>query len=216
MQERNVLRAVSTSHHRVRSSDSDLRPYYEEDAEGSEASMYRINDTVQFSLDVQTFVPYQGWKPAPRDLHDVQVSLTMLDPYETVTLAPLPDPVPVDSLGKSQERDVSSSASSAAVTAGVSSAGEATRFTAQVRLPDRHGVFTFVVDWKRQGFTYLFTKDVAPVRPYNSDEHPRWLSAAYPYAVGALSTMGAFLAFTALWLFTPYTEVVPSGKEKSL
>lgn len=169
MQETGVVRVGGTAHHRVHASD-DSRPIYEEDDEGN--AMYRIKDTVEYSIDLQLFTPFKGWGPAPTTL-GAQVSLIMLDPY---VVAPLKATADADK----------------------------TRYSTQVQLPDRHGVFTFSVDWKRFGYSYVEAKDTAPVRPFNSDEYPRWLSAAYPYAAGAISTLTAFTAFAALWLFTPY------------
>lgn len=39
-----------------------------------------------------------------------------------------------------------------------------------------------------------------PVVPPRHDEYPRFLSAAWPYYVGALSTSAGFALFAALWL----------------
>lgn len=181
LQERGVLRVVQTAHHRVRTSPEDVRPSYEEDAAGTEAAMYRVKDTIWYSIDLQTYHPTQRWVPAPSHL-DLQLSIAMLDPYVVVPLT-------------------------------ASQIGDLTRYETSVQLPDRHGVFSLVVNWKRWGWTFISTKDTAPVRPYNSDEHPRWLSAAYPYAAGAVSTIVAFVAFAALWLFTPYEEVAKGKAE---
>ncbi|EPT06254.1 Dolichyl-diphosphooligosaccharide-protein glycosyltransferase [Fomitopsis schrenkii] len=68
------------------------------------------------------------------------------------------------------------------------------------RIPDRHGVFKFNVDYKRRGWTYLQSTTVVPVVPPRHDEYPRFLSPAWPYYAGAISTSAAFLAFCALWL----------------
>lgn len=76
------------------------------------------------------------------------------------------------------------------------------RYAATFDVPDRHGVFTFVVDWKRHGWTYIHTRDTAPVRPFNHDEYPRFLSSAWPYMAGSVSTVAAFLVFSTLWLAT--------------
>ena len=36
--------------------------------------------------------------------------------------------------------------------------------------------------------------------PPRHDEYPRFLSAAWPYYAGAISTSAAFVIFVALWL----------------
>ncbi|KIJ32430.1 hypothetical protein M422DRAFT_52862 [Sphaerobolus stellatus SS14] len=68
------------------------------------------------------------------------------------------------------------------------------------RVPDRHGVFKFVVDYKRKGYTFLHSDTVVPVVPPRHDEYPRFLSAAWPYYAGAISTSIGFVLFSALWL----------------
>lgn len=81
---------------------------------------------------------------------------------------------------------------------------------ALLTLPDRHGVFTLRVKWKRHGFTYITQEDVIPVRPFNHDEYPRMLSSSWPYVAGALSTMFGFSVFVAMWLLMPVKK--PVGK----
>lgn len=193
MQERSVLRVVSTGHHREREHVNDLRPEYEE-TDDSQA-VYRVKDTVTYHIDLSAHdAQHGGWKAAPRDL-DLQVSLVMLDPFVVTKLSATPPSTSVPG------------------TTGIAETTNATtRYSATFRLPDRHGVFSFVVDWKRNGWTFLNTKDTAPVRPFNHDEHPRFLSAAYPYVAGSFSTMIAFLLFSTLWLLV---KDVPSQKVKT-
>lgn len=167
-QERGVLRVVRTAHERVRKSEEDVRPDYEEEV-GVAAKMYRVKDEVFFALELQQFE--REWQPAPTDL-DLQLAVTMLDPYITLPLEGHVD-------------------------------GEHTRYQGSFRLPDRHGVFTLRVNWKRHGWTYVLTEDVVPVRPFNHDEYPRYLSSSWPYIAGALSTMLGFAVFVALWLLLP-------------
>ncbi|KAN0065464.1 oligosaccharyl transferase glycoprotein complex, beta subunit [Thecaphora frezii] len=167
LQETSVVRATASHHRRVRASESDVREDYEETAEGNK--MYRIKDHVTYDLDVSTWVPGQGWKPAPRDL-PLQVAFKMLDPYITTHLV------------------------------AVDTSVAATRYTTTFQIPDRHGVFTFLVDFKRHGWSFIHRKDTAPVRPFNHDEYPRFLSASWPYIAGAFSTSLAFVVFTWFWL----------------
>ncbi|KAI0713611.1 dolichyl-diphosphooligosaccharide-protein glycosyltransferase [Earliella scabrosa] len=78
--------------------------------------------------------------------------------------------------------------------------GEPGRYSVTFRVPDRHGVFKFVIDYKRKGWTYLTSSTVVPVVPPRHDEYPRFLSAAWPYYAGAFSTSAAFVLFVAVWL----------------
>lgn len=177
-QERGVLKVVGTHHHRVRSDASDVREDYEETAAGN--SMYRIKDHVYYSLDVVQHVPDRGWVPADKTL-DIQVAFRMLDPYITAHL------VAEDAANYTHAVEGDTS-------------GAFTRFATTFQVPDRHGVFTLHVNFKRAGLSFVETKDTAPVRPFNHDEYPRFLSSSWPYITGALSTSLGFVVFTALWL----------------
>lgn len=108
---------------------------------------------------------------------DLQVSAWMLDPYVTVPLR------------------------------AVGQVGNATRYATEFQLPDRHGVYTMKVNWKRPGWTYVVTHDTAPVRPFNHNEYPRMLSSSWPYVAGAFSTMAGFSLFVYLWLITGREKV---------
>lgn len=107
-------------------------------------------------------------------------------------------------------------------------AGVPGKYSVTFRAPDRHGVFKFVVDWKRKGFviflviignssflcrwTYLFSSTTVPVVPPRHDGYPRFLSAAWPYYAGAISTSVAFFLFSAIWLAGEVKEAKKAGK----
>ncbi|KAL1947248.1 hypothetical protein VTO73DRAFT_14209 [Trametes versicolor] len=82
----------------------------------------------------------------------------------------------------------------------LSPSSEPGKYAVTFRVPDRHGVFKFVINHKRKGLTYLESSTVVPVVPPRHDGYPRFLSAAWPYYAGAFSTSGAFVLFVALWL----------------
>jgi len=68
------------------------------------------------------------------------------------------------------------------------------------RAPDRHGVFKFVVDYKRKGFTPVHVALQAAIVPPRHDGYPRFLSAAWPYYAGAFSTSIGFIFFVVVYL----------------
>jgi len=74
------------------------------------------------------------------------------------------------------------------------------KYSVIFRAPDRHGVFKFVINYKRKGWTHLHCSTIVPVVPPRHDGYPRFLSAAWPYYVGAISTSAAFFLFSTLWL----------------
>jgi len=79
-------------------------------------------------------------------------------------------------------------------------AGSPGEYSVTFRAPDRHGVFKFVIDYKRKGWTQLQSSTTVPVVPPRHDGYPRFLSAAWPYYAGAISTSIGFVLFSALWL----------------
>ncbi|KAG9126388.1 oligosaccharyl transferase glycoprotein complex, beta subunit [Ceratobasidium sp. 392] len=87
-------------------------------------------------------------------------------------------------------------------------------YRVQFRAPDRHGVFKFVVDWRRKGYTYLESSTTVSVVPPRHDGYPRFLSAAWPYYAGAISTSVGFAVFCTLWLLGDSSQKV-KGKKKA-
>jgi len=78
--------------------------------------------------------------------------------------------------------------------------GKPGTYSVDFRTPDRHGVFKFIVDWRRKGFTALQSSTTVSVVPFRHNEYPRFLSSAWPYYSGALSMSVGFVLFCAVWL----------------
>ncbi len=75
-------------------------------------------------------------------------------------------------------------------------------YTLSFKAPDKHGVFKFVIDYKRLGYSYIDVQTKIPLRPYRHNEFPRYLTQAYPYYVTIFVTFGAFLIFSVVFLFS--------------
>ena len=73
------------------------------------------------------------------------------------------------------------------------------------RAPEKHGVFKFIVDYHRTGYSYIFSSTKVPLRPFYHNEFPRFIPCAYPYYVSVFVILGAFILFSVLFLY---------GKEK--
>jgi oligosaccharyltransferase complex subunit beta len=78
--------------------------------------------------------------------------------------------------------------------------GSPGKYSVTFRAPDRHGVFKFVINHRRKGMTFLQSSTTVAVVPPRHDEYPRFISAAWPYYIGAMSTSVGFLLFSAMWL----------------
>lgn len=133
--------------------------------------LYRKKANVTYAITLQEHETVSG-ESAWKAFHtdDLQLEFTMLDPHYRLAL---PE---------------------------VSSTKSDTTYSTSFTAPDRHGVFKFVVQYWRPGWSYLNTADKASVAPLRHDQHPRWIPGAYPFYAGALSTSAAFLLFTALWM----------------
>lgn len=119
----------------------------------------------------------------------LQLEFTMLSPYHRLALLP---------------------------STSTTTTPNATTFTASIRLPDQHGIFNFRVNYKRPMLTYIDEKDTVTVRHFAHDEWPRsWaISGAWVWIVGVWGTVGGWLAFCAVWLYSskPVTGVRPLKK----
>jgi len=68
-------------------------------------------------------------------------------------------------------------------------------FKLEFKLPDVYGVFKFVVDHNRLGYTHLTSTTQVSVHPLEHTQYERFIRSAFPYYVSAFSMMGG------LWLF---------------
>ncbi|CDK26472.1 unnamed protein product [Kuraishia capsulata CBS 1993] len=123
----------------------------------------------------------------PFEADDVQVEFIMLDPYQRVN---------------------------ANVT---SSDEEKTLFTAVFQIPDQHGMFTFSVDYKRPGLSFIDEKIVVPVRHLANDEYPRsWeITNSWVYLTSAVAVIIVWFAFVTVFIFSGKAPLVEDGKKKN-
>lgn len=80
----------------------------------------------------------------------------------------------------------------------------AAAYSASLRLPDQHGIFNFVVNYKRPFLTAVEEKHTVSVRHMAHDEWPRSyaISGAWPWLAGIGATVAGWLAFVAVWMFS--------------
>jgi len=131
---------------------------------------YTTNDQLEYAVTISRYDADKVKWVPHNGLDDLQLEFTMLDPHVRVDLPAL-------------------------------KGGKPGTYSTRFRAPDRHGVFKFILDWRRStGESYLQSSTTIPIVPPHHDGYPRFLSAAWPYYVGAISTSAAFLLFSALWL----------------
>ncbi|PNH04740.1 Dolichyl-diphosphooligosaccharide--protein glycosyltransferase subunit [Tetrabaena socialis] len=74
-------------------------------------------------------------------------------------------------------------------------------FSLRFMVPDVYGVFKYVVDYSRRGYSYIKLTHQVPVRPFKHNEYERFLVCAYPYYASALSVMLAFFSLSFFFLY---------------
>jgi oligosaccharyltransferase complex subunit beta len=75
-------------------------------------------------------------------------------------------------------------------------------FSASVRVPDVYGVFKWVVDYRRPGYSWVALEQTVPVRPFRHDEYERFIAQAYPYYTAVASMMAGFFALGFYFLYS--------------
>ncbi|KAJ1653354.1 oligosaccharyl transferase glycoprotein complex, beta subunit [Dispira simplex] len=127
---------------------------------------------------------YQVDQWVPFRADDVQLEVVMLDPYIRKTLT------------------INDTSLSSAV------------YTADVQLPDQHGVYSLKIDYKRPGWSYVDQVNVVSVVPFKHDEFDRYLSAAFPYYASAGSLLVSFLVFSIVWLYNKEPSATANKQKK--
>ena len=88
------------------------------------------------------------------------------------------------------------------------------RYELDFRAPDWNGVYKFLVDYNRFGYTRLHEETTAPVRVFRHDEFPRYLPSAFPYYLSVFTVLVGTILFTVLFLHVENTPVRGSKTKK--
>jgi len=80
------------------------------------------------------------------------------------------------------------------------------KYVAQFRIPDVYGVYKFVVDYQRIGYTYLYSSTQISVRPLQHTQYERFIRSAFPYYASAFSMMIGVFLFSFVFLYHRDTE----------
>ncbi|VDK43659.1 unnamed protein product [Anisakis simplex] len=75
------------------------------------------------------------------------------------------------------------------------------KLKSQFKLPDVYGVFKFVVDYHRVGYTHLYDVRQVSVRPLEHTQYERFIRSAYPYYASAFSMMVGLVLFSCVFLY---------------
>lgn len=150
------------------------------DEEGN-PSIYRIKHAVHYQIEMSEWMT-DHWAPfTPPSGDAVQLEVSMLSPFHRLNLSP------------------NSTASTP----------NATVYDAAFKLPDQHGIFNFLVEYRRPFYTNVESKRTVTVRHFAHDEWPRSfaISGAWPWISGIWVTVAGWVAFVALWLYSKPSEI---------
>jgi len=150
-------------------------------------TLYRIKNQVVYTVGVSEkvdgkWVPYEV-----KDKEDtLQLSFRMLDPYQRLDLEPLG---PVSSQEDSGVLDTYA-------------------YFVNFTIPDHHGMFTFELDYKRHGLSYLVDKRVVAVRHLANDEFRRsWdITNSWLYVASAAIVVVAWVLFVVNYVYVTRTD----------
>lgn len=161
--------------------------HYKVEEPGSEATLYRIKDDVYYTVGISEWQNGQ-WVPYVPKSEDnvVQLSFKMLDPYQRLNLTLLGP-------GASTENGPN----------------DLSIFFVQFTIPDHHGMFTFELDYKREGLSFIEDKRVVAVRHLANDEFKRsWdISNSWLYVASASFVVLGWFVFVLNFLFLGTEEV---------
>ncbi|CAD5216624.1 unnamed protein product [Bursaphelenchus xylophilus] len=87
------------------------------------------------------------------------------------------------------------------------------KLSTQFKLPDVYGVFKFLVDYNRVGYTHLYDVKQVVVRPFEHTQYERFLPAAYPYYVSSFSMMVGVVLFSFVFLYHKEQSKETTGQD---
>lgn len=170
--------------------------HYKTDEPGeSNRTLYRIKDDVYYTVGISEYQNGE-WVPYVPSTEDnvVQLAFKMLDPYQRLNLTLLGPGASVEN-GKN----------------------DLSIFFVEFTIPDHHGMFTFELDYKREGLSFIEDKRIVAVRHLANDEFKRsWdISNSWLYVASAVIVVVAWFFFVANFLFIGTGKPVGKPAAKS-
>ncbi|KAH8816860.1 dolichyl-diphosphooligosaccharide--protein glycosyltransferase-like protein 48 kDa subunit [Xylogone sp. PMI_703] len=136
--------------------------------------IYRVKNDATYSIELSEY-SWTHWVPFEVPSgDDLQLEFSMLSPFHRLPLSP------------------------------IATKPNSTVFSTSFKLPDQHGIFNFMVNYKRPFLSNVEEKNTVTVRHFAHDEWPRsWvISGAWPWIAGIGATVTGWIGFVALWLYS--------------
>ena len=145
---------------------------------GPNPENYKIQDNLEFFVNVDQMTEGE-WHPFVAD--DIQLQFRMLDPYYQVLLERLEQP-------------------------GTPEFESTATYKYAFRTPERLGIFKFMIQHWRYGYSFLEVEEEVAVIQWRHDGFPRYLTRAFPFYVTVFVLMGGFFMFVVSFLFSDYRK----------
>lgn len=123
---------------------------------GAYQDMYRVKNEVHYSIELSEYNMDHLEPYTPPAGDSVQMEFSMLSPFHRLEMQPS------------------------------GQTANSTIYTAEFKVPDQHGIFNFIVNYKRPFLTNIYDKKTVTVRHFAHDEWPRSyvITGAYPWISG--------------------------------
>jgi oligosaccharyltransferase complex subunit beta len=148
-------------------------------------TIYRVNNEATYTVSLSEY-SWDRWVPfVPAKDDELQLEFSMLSPFQRLNLAP------------------------------ISVEGHEATYSVTFKLPDQHGIFNFMLNYKRPFLTNVEEKRTVSVRHMAHDEWTRsWaISGAWPWISGIGVTVSGFLAFCAVWMYSQPAKTASKAKK---
>ncbi|KAI2637767.1 Dolichyl-diphosphooligosaccharide-protein glycosyltransferase 48kDa subunit [Hypomontagnella submonticulosa] len=149
----------------------------------SNPKIYRIKNDVTYSISLSEY-SWDKYIPfTVPESDELQLEFSMLSPFHRLKLNP------------------------------TASSEDSTTYSVSFKLPDQHGIFNFMVNYKRPFYSNVEEKNTVSVRHFAHDEWPRSyvISGAWPWIAGIATTVVGWLGFCGIWL---YSKPAKAGESK--
>ena len=80
-------------------------------------------------------------------------------------------------------------------------------YSYKFRVPDKLGVYKFVIQHWRYGYTFIDETLEVSIIQFRHDEFPRFLRVAFPYYTTIFATMAATFLFLVFFLYSDLSHV---------
>lgn len=143
---------------------------------------YKINDVIRYEVDI---TEWDGSQWIPFTAEDIQFELRQVDPYYRINLTRVLD-------------DETNNNTFARYT------------TNNFKLPNRHGMFKFLIEYKRNGLSTIKDEDIKAIRHLAYDEYPRsWeITNSWVYLAANIVVISSFITFVILFLTNTNVTIV--------